>query len=362
MRRLLIVAIVLSMFAGVGTFPVRAKEQQDIKDATARAEEIFQLAADQKYNAMYDLIHPDAHAVVPRSVAVNTFKELYALAEAGQSKVTGVEMGPWTWGVTAKTYDNAAAVSFEQPYKENGEEKILKDTMYLVRADDGQWRWFFGGTKEFVDLAIETFGDPTEEATTPLTQGDIIDNTINDLDAFYRDAFSYTDLTYETPQVVVVAQGDTEMTACGPAQTGFWAFYCPGDATLYLDDAFLTQLGQQAPFAESFVIAHEWAHHVQTTVGLVRVQDPPTEWNEVFSIELELMADCMSGAWAQDVAARGMLQEGDIDQTIQFTLEYLGDPPGVDPYNPQAHGTADQRAAAIEGGFNDGFLACNITV
>jgi predicted metalloprotease len=271
-------------------------------------------------------------------------------------------MGPWTWGVTGKTYDNAAAVSFEQPYKENGQEKILKDKMYLVKADDGQWRWFFGGTKEFVDLAIQTFGDATAEATTPLTQGDVIDNTINDLDSFYRDAFSYTDLNYETPQVVVVQQGDSVMTACGPAETGFWAFYCPGDATLYLDDAFLTQLGQQAPFAEAFVIAHEWAHHVQTTVGLVRVENPPTEWNEVYSIDLELMADCMAGAWAQDVGTRGLLEEGDIDTTIQFTLQYLGDPPGVDPYNPQAHGTAEQRANAIMGGYNDGFLACNISV
>ena len=102
--------------------------------------------------------------------------------------------------------------------------------------------------------------------------------------------------------------------------------------------------------------------HIQTTVGLERVQNPPTKWNQVFSIELELMADCMAGAWAQDVGTRGLLQAGDIDQTIQFTLQYLGDPPGVDPYNPQAHGTAEQRAAAIKGGYNEGFLACNITV
>ena len=132
-------------------------------------------------------------------------------------------MGPWTWGVTGKAYDNAAAVSFEQPFRENGQDKVLKDTMYLVKADDGEWRWFFGGTKEFVELAISTFGDKSAEATTPLTQGDVIDNTINDLDAFYRDAFSYTDLKYETPQVVVVKQGDSVMTACGPAETGFWA-------------------------------------------------------------------------------------------------------------------------------------------
>jgi hypothetical protein len=362
MRRLLIVAIILSMFGSIGVMPARADQQQDITDARARAEEIFQLAADGQYNAMYDLIHPDARAIIPRTVAVNTFKELYALAEAGKSKITNVEMGPWTWGVTGKSYDNAAAVSFEQPYVDNGQQKVLKDTMYLVKAEDGQWRWFFGGTKEFVDLAIKTFGDKNEAGLKSLGDGNRIENTVKDLDAFYRDAFSYTDLKYETPGVVVVAQGQSERTACGPAQTGFWAFYCPGDATLYLDEPFLQQLGQQAPFAESFVIAHEWAHHVQTTVGLVRVQNPPTEWNEVFSVELELMADCMAGAWAQDVASRGLLGENDIQQTVDFALQYLGDPPGVGTYDPQAHGTAEQRANAIMSGYQDGFLACNIQI
>jgi hypothetical protein len=28
---------------------------------------------------MYDRIHPDAHAVVPRAAAVGTFEELYAI-------------------------------------------------------------------------------------------------------------------------------------------------------------------------------------------------------------------------------------------------------------------------------------------
>jgi predicted metalloprotease len=362
MRTFLVVALLLSLFSGIALVPVHADERQDIEDATARAEEIFRLADQEKFNAMYDLIHPDAHAVVSRVVAVNTFKELYALAEAGRAEVTGVELGPWTWGVTGTTYEYAAAVSFEQPYVENGQERTLEDTMYLVKANDGEWRWFFGGTREFVDLAIETFGDDSEDANTPLIEGDLIDNTINDLDTFYRDAFSYTELEYESPGVVLVETGDSEMSACGPAQTGFWAFYCPGDQTLYLDEAFLVELGKKAPFAEAFVIAHEWAHHVQTSIGLERVQNPPSEWNEVFSIELELMADCMSGAWAQDVGTRGLLKENDIQQTIDFTIQYLGDPAYIDVYDPQAHGSAEQRAEAFMGGFESGFLSCNIVI
>jgi predicted metalloprotease len=281
------------------------------------------------------------------------------LAEAGRSEVVDVQMGPWTWGVTGQEYDYAAHVSFRQPYVENGEEQILEDVMYLVQDDEGDWRWFFGGTREFVELAIETFGD---EDDTALVEGDLIENTVTDLDEFYRDAFSYTDLEYESPGVVLVEQGGGVQTACGPAESNFWAFYCPPDATIYLEEAFLGELGNRAPFAEAFVIAHEWAHHVQTEMGLERVQDVPDEWHEVFSIELELMADCMSGAWAQDAEARGLLGQEDIDDTVEFTQKYLGDPEFIDIYDPQAHGSAEQRADAILSGHEDGFLSCNIMI
>jgi predicted metalloprotease len=268
-------------------------------------------------------------------------------------------MGPWTWAVTGQEYDYAAHVSFRQPYVEDGEEQILEDVMYLVQDDDGEWRWFFGGTREFVELAIETFGD---EDDTALVEGNLIEKTVEDLDEFYTDYFGTSDLEYESPGVVLVEQGGGVRTACGPAEAGFWAFYCPPDATIYLDEAFLGELGNRAPFAEAFVIAHEWAHHVQTLMGLERVQNAPDDWNEVYSIELELMADCMSGDWAHDVGTRGLLTPEDIDDTIAFTIEYLGDPAFIDEYDPQAHGSSDQRADAFKDGYDDGLIACNIMI
>ena len=102
MRRLLMLSLLIALVSTSALSPVRADEAQDIADATARAKQIFQMADREQYNAMYDLIHPDAHAVVPRVVAVNAFKELYALAEAGRAEVTDVTIGPWTWGVTGR--------------------------------------------------------------------------------------------------------------------------------------------------------------------------------------------------------------------------------------------------------------------
>jgi predicted metalloprotease len=187
-------------------------------------------------------------------------------------------------------------------------------------------------------------------------------NVVNDLDEFWRDVVSYTPYTYQSPQVVVVPEGYSAQTACGPAEGGFAAFYCPPDMTLYLDEPFLLNIQQQAPFAAAFVIAHEWAHHIQSGVGLVRVNasEEPQAWNEVYSIELELMADCFAGAWAQDANTRGVLEPGAIDQAVQLAVQMLGDPAYVGETDPQAHGTGEQRATSIMNGYERGFLGCNV--
>lgn len=364
-QRVLVIASLLALLAGSPAFGAPARAQSttsaQLQAAAARAQEIFQYAAQGRFNAMYDLIHPDAHAVVPRATAVGAFAKIYAVTKAGQSQITGVESVDWTWAVNAKTYKGAAKVSFTQPYVDNGQQKQLSDAMYLVGVD-GDWRWFFGSSRQFVDNAIKRYGG---QRTTPLTDGDLLSNVVNDIDQFYRGAFKYTSFTYKSPGVVIVQQGDSVRTACGPADTGFWAFYCPGDQTVYLDEALLLKLQQDGqPFAAAFVIAHEWSHHIQTSVGIERV-DPgqtPKGVNQVFSIELELMADCMAGAWALDVDSRGRLGDNDMAGTIDFALHYLGDPKGIDQYDPQAHGSADTRVRAINSGFRDGYVGCNIFV
>src|SRR5829696_5339212 len=132
--------------------------QRDIAEAGATAEELFALAADRKFNALYDRIHPDAQAIVPRAAAVGAFTEIYAAAQAGRAEVRDVQIGQWTWGVTDQTYDAAAQVRFVQPFvDENGQERLLEDRMYLVESD-GEWRWFFGSNPEFVEEVITQYG------------------------------------------------------------------------------------------------------------------------------------------------------------------------------------------------------------
>ena len=356
-----LLAALLLMVAGAS--PLKAQSDADRVQAAAQAaDQIFQLAAERRFNTMYDLIHPDAHAIVPRVVAVRMFEDIYEYVQAGRAEILDVRLEPYTWGVTGETYEDAAAIDYQQPYVENGQEQLLDDTMYLVEVD-GVWRWFFGNSREFVASAIETYGGDEDgsDVSGPITEENLIEASVIDLEDFFSESLEYASLDYETPGVVAVPPGESVQTACGPAAPGFWAFYCPPDQTIYLDVAFLDQVAGQADFAAAFVIAHEWAHHVQTEIGLVRTS-APDDWNEVYSIELELQADCLAGVWALDLDTRGLLETGDIDETVNFAIQYLGDPANVNPYDEQAHGTAEQRAAAIVSGYENGFSGCAIRI
>ncbi|HET7095435.1 MAG TPA: hypothetical protein VFI22_18230, partial [Thermomicrobiales bacterium] len=178
-----------------------ADATQQLAAAAAAGREILQLAADRNFNAMYDRMHPDATAVVPRAAAVGAFTAIYQQAQAGQAQIVGVELVSWTWPVTGKTYPVAAKIDFIQPYVDPQQgEQWLRDSMYLVQAD-GVWRWFFGSSKAFVQQTIAKYGQ--QGPTTPITQGDLIANVVNDLDSFYRDVLSYTPYKYTSPGVVI---------------------------------------------------------------------------------------------------------------------------------------------------------------
>jgi predicted metalloprotease len=121
--------------------------------------------------------------------------------------------------------------------------------------------------------------------------------TGNSLDAVW----AQLDPGYTRPRVEIF-QGRVN-TACGPATSAVGPFYCPGDQTAYFDtdffDVLKTQFGSSGgPFAQEYVVAHEFGHHVQQLQGsLARAQQDP-EGPTGGGVRTELQADCYAGVWA----------------------------------------------------------------
>jgi uncharacterized protein len=120
---------------------------------------------------------------------------------------------------------------------------------------------------------------------------------------------------YERTRVVLFR--DAVQSGCGEAESATGPFYCPGDHKVYLDLGFFQELsdrfGAPGDFAQAYVIAHEFGHHVQNLLGTSdRVRGGAVGANSP-SVALELQADCYAGVWGHEASKGGRFQAGHVE-------------------------------------------------
>lgn len=120
---------------------------------------------------------------------------------------------------------------------------------------------------------------------------------------------------YQRTRVVLFR--DVYESGCGAAESATGPFYCPADQKVYLDLGFFKELsdrfGAPGDFAQAYVIAHEFGHHVQNLLGTSdRVRGGSMGANSA-SVALELQADCYAGVWGSAASGGGRFHAGRVE-------------------------------------------------
>ena len=215
-------------------------------------------------------------------------------------------------------------------------------------------------------------GDTPSEVSTECRTGEDANTrqdcrivaVVNSVQKFWDGAFSrsgkrypYADTVFFTGQI---------QTGCGFASSQVGPFYCPEDQLVYIDLDFFDELqsrfGAGGDFAQAYVIAHEYGHHVQNQLGVLESIRGDRQGPESRAVRAELQADCYAGVWAANAVSTGLIEEltqADINEGID-AASAIGDDRIQEQTQGQVspetwtHGSSEQRRRWFSRGYENG--------
>jgi predicted metalloprotease len=216
----------------------------------------------------------------------------------------------------------------------------------------------------FIDTGSDDSGQPAPASPGPTGSGnraeqpsadefnqDIRDATRSAED-YWRAVFDRSRIRFTPVRDIFPYEEEGEVDCGGEPIPKNNAVYCPaGDFIAYDVNFAVTAFARIGDAFLYYLLGHEYAHGVQVRLGI----------QYSYTIQQELQADCMAGAYIGDSVKSGALtiEDGDIEEFREGLLA-VGDDPDVPWFAPGAHGTAEQRAESFFGGYERSLDACDL--